>query len=162
MTAAEQSPTSSRTCPTSKSSASRVCTAWNRHSSPCVGFPYDVQQYVFVAVVHCTCHMLRSMKKERESPYRCFHGMTEHHRLHSNYHRPLMPSSILICLQCPGFFFLVAKERLAHASMVDSMPRSRIAGAHMMSCDSSCEDVFFFLSLGQGCGSCSFDFGSVS
>ena len=102
--AAEQSPTSSRTCPTSKCSASRVRTAWNRHSSPCVGFPYDVQQYVFVAVVHCTCHMLRSMKKERESPYRCFHGMTEHHRLHSNYHRPLMPSSILICLPCPFFF----------------------------------------------------------
>ena len=44
------------------------------------------------------------------------------------------------------FFLLVAKERLAHASMVDSMPRSRIAGAHMMSCDSCCEDVFFFLS----------------
>ena len=48
------------------------------------------------------------------------------------------------------FFFFVAKERLAHASMVDSMPRSRIAGAHMMSCDPSCEDVFFFSLSAKG------------
>ena len=103
-----------------------------------------MQQYVFVAVVHCTCHMLGLMKKEkggsasllsrddRASPTSLELSPTSHAFIDSHL------------FAVSGFFFFVAKERLAHASMVDSMPRSRIAGAHMMSCDSSCEEVSFF------------------
>ena len=45
LTAAEQSPTSSRACPTSKSSTSGVGTAWSRHYSECAGLPYDAWHF---------------------------------------------------------------------------------------------------------------------
>ena len=55
LTAAEQSPTTSRACPASKCSTSSVRTAWSRHYSQCAGLPYDAWHFIFFSAVVGPC-----------------------------------------------------------------------------------------------------------
>ena len=78
--------------------------------------------------------MLRLMKG-KDRYYRCFHVTLEVSKISHTF----VDSHLFAVCR----FFVFWEDRLAHASMFDLMPCSRIAYAHMMSCDSLVKTCLF-------------------